>query len=107
MTNRERYKRAFSAIQVPDDFCLEGIKMKQVKKQRRLTTIAATAAVCAVLVGSAAAAYTVDAAAFSAWSSCGSTATRPRWRSNSTETETTRWNTPIARASARSRAAAE
>lgn len=61
MTNRERYKRAFSAIQVPDDFCLEGIKMKQVKKQRRLTTIAATAAVCAVLVGSAAAAYTVDA----------------------------------------------
>ena len=48
MTNRERYKRAFSAIQVPDDFCLEGIKMKQVKKQRRLTTIAATAAVCAV-----------------------------------------------------------
>ena len=35
--------------------------MKQVKKQRRLTTIAATAAVCAVLVGSAAAAYTVDA----------------------------------------------
>lgn len=61
MTNRERYKRAFSAIQVPDDFCLEGIKMKQVKKQRRLTAIAATAAVCAVLVGSAAAAYTVDA----------------------------------------------
>ena len=61
MTNREKYKQAFSAIRASDNFSLEAEKMERTAKQHRFRTMAAIVAVCATLVGGAAAAYAADA----------------------------------------------
>lgn len=61
MTNREKYKQAFSAIRASDNFSLEAEKMERTAKQHRFRTMAAVVAVCATLVGGAAAAYAADA----------------------------------------------
>lgn len=60
MTNKEKYKQAFSAIHISDDFSLEVTKMKTIKKHRRLKTMAASAAACLVLIVSATTAYAAD-----------------------------------------------
>lgn len=51
MTNREKYKQAFSAIRASDNFSLEAEKMERTAKQHRFRTMAAVVAVCATLVG--------------------------------------------------------
>lgn len=61
MTNREKYKQAFSAIRASDNFSLEAEKMERTAKRHRFRTMAAVVAVCATLVGGAAAAYAADA----------------------------------------------
>jgi hypothetical protein len=60
MTNKERYKQAFSAIHATDDFSLEVEKMEMINKQRKFKKMIASAAVCAAIVGSTTAAYAAD-----------------------------------------------
>ena len=60
MTNRERYKRAFSALHVSRDFSLEDETMKTKFRRSRLRAAAVLAAACILLVGSAPAAYAAD-----------------------------------------------
>ena len=60
MTNRERYKQAFSALPSPRKFDLEvGDMIKMQKKQRKNIAVAAAAA-CAVIIGGSATAYAAD-----------------------------------------------
>lgn len=60
MTNKEKYKQAFSALHISDDFSLEGNRMKEIKKSRRLPTMIASVAACVMLVGSVTTAYAMD-----------------------------------------------
>lgn len=58
MTNRDKYKQAFSAIHISDTFSLE-VKNMTTKKSGRNRLIACAAA-CAMLVGGATAAFAAD-----------------------------------------------
>lgn len=60
MTNKEKYKQAFSAIHISDDFSLEGKSMKTVKNKHKLNRLAACIALCVMIGGSATAAYAAD-----------------------------------------------
>ena len=60
MTNKEKYKRAFSAIHAPENFSLEVEKMERTTNRHRFKTIIASAAACMMLVGGATAAYAAD-----------------------------------------------
>ncbi|MVB10483.1 hypothetical protein CAFE_11730 [Caprobacter fermentans] len=60
MTNKEKYKQAFSAIHASDDFSLEVEKMERTKKQHKFKTMISFVAVCVMIVGSATAAYAAD-----------------------------------------------
>ena len=58
MTNKERYKEAFSAVHTAGNFTLEVEKMKQIRKQHKFRAIAVAA--CVMIVGSATFAYAAD-----------------------------------------------
>lgn len=58
MTNKEKYKQAFSVIKPSDECCLEVSKMK--KSNRKIKTLVASVAVCAVIGTSASAIYSAD-----------------------------------------------
>ena len=60
MTNKEKYKHAFSAIHASDNFSLEVEKMESTNKQHKFKTMIAAFAACVMLVGSATAAYAAD-----------------------------------------------
>jgi hypothetical protein len=60
MTNKEKYKQAFSAIHASDNFSLEVEKMERTKKQHKFKAIVAAVAACVMLVGGATAAYAAD-----------------------------------------------
>ncbi len=60
MTNREKYKQAFSTIHASDHFCLEVNQMEKTMKHHRVQTVVAVIAACVMLVGSATAAYAAD-----------------------------------------------
>lgn len=60
MTNKEKYKQAFSAIHASDDFSLEVEKMERTKKQHKFKTMVASVAACVMILGSATAAYAAD-----------------------------------------------
>ncbi|WP_312938958.1 hypothetical protein [Oscillibacter sp.] len=60
MTNKEKYKQAFSALHTSDNFSLEVEKMERTNKQRKLKTMIAAVAACVMLVGCATAAYAAD-----------------------------------------------
>ena len=60
MTNREKYKQAFSVLRASDDFSLEANDMKQTAKQFRLRKAVVLAAACAMVIGSASIAYAAD-----------------------------------------------
>lgn len=60
MTNKEKYKQAFSAIHTTDNFSLEVEKMGRIRKQHKFKAMAAYAAVCVILVGSTMTAYAMD-----------------------------------------------
>lgn len=60
MTNKEKYKQAFSAIHASDDFSLEVEKMERTNKQYKIKTMIASVAACVMIVGSATAAYAAD-----------------------------------------------
>lgn len=60
MTNREKYKQAFSVLHAPDDFFWEVEKMERKAKQYRWKTMASLVAVCVMLVGSVTVAYAAN-----------------------------------------------
>ncbi len=65
MTNRERYKRAFQALRVPENTYLEAVNMND-RKERFIFSrrAAATVLIAALLVGSLTAAYAADLGGF-------------------------------------------
>ena len=60
MTNKERYKQAFSVLQTSDDFSMEVEQMVMRQKQHKMKTVAAAVAACIVLAGGAGTAYAAD-----------------------------------------------
>lgn len=60
MTNKEKYKQAFSAIHASDDFSLEVDKMEKINKKHKFKTLIASAVACAMIAGSATVAYAAD-----------------------------------------------
>lgn len=60
MTNREKYKKAFSAVCPSDEFILEVEKMKKIRKQHIFKSMAASVAGLALFMASATAAYAMD-----------------------------------------------
>ena len=60
MTNREKYKQAFSVLRASDDLSLEENTMKQATKRMRGRRMAAIVAACIMAVGSATMAYAAD-----------------------------------------------
>ena len=60
MTNKEKYKQAFSAIHISDEFNLEVNKMKNISKKHKLNQMVAGLAACVVLLGCSVTAYAVD-----------------------------------------------
>ncbi len=60
MTNKEKYKQAFSVLQTSGDFSMEVKKMAMRQKHHKVKTIAAAVAACIVLVGGAGTAYAAN-----------------------------------------------
>lgn len=60
MTNKERYKRAFSALHSSGLFYLEVEKMAQLKKKHKANIAVAAAIICAVIIGGSGTAYAAD-----------------------------------------------
>lgn len=60
MTNQEKYKRAFSVLQVSDKFSLEVINMTNINRKQKLKQMVAGIAACVLLVCGTATAYAID-----------------------------------------------
>jgi len=60
MTNREKYKQAFSAIHISDEFSLEVRKMTNTSKKQKFNRMVAVIAVCVLLAGGSTVAYAAD-----------------------------------------------
>lgn len=59
MSNREKYKQAFSALHISDEFSLEVNKMKNIRKTYKVRRLVALAA-CIAVLGTTALAYASD-----------------------------------------------
>ncbi len=60
MTNRERYKQAFSALHSSGHFSLEVEDMEQIQKRHRKNMAAVAAIACAVVIGTGGTVYAAD-----------------------------------------------
>ncbi len=60
MTNRERYKQAFSALHSSGQFSLEVEDMEQIQKRHRKNMAAVAAIACAVVIGTGGTVYAAD-----------------------------------------------
>ncbi len=60
MTNKEKYKQAFSALHLDDNFTLEVTNMETKKRQHRVGKIVASVAACVLILGSATTAYAAN-----------------------------------------------
>ena len=60
MTNRDKYKLAFSKMHISDDFALEVNKMAITNKKVRLNKLIASVAVCALIISGATVGYAAD-----------------------------------------------
>lgn len=60
MTNKERYKQAFSALHSSGQFSLEVEEMEMIRKKHRKNMAAAAAIACAVVIGTGGTAYAAD-----------------------------------------------
>lgn len=60
MTNREKYKQAFSAIHITDEFSLEVRKMKNTSIKQKFNYIVVAITACVLLVGGSTVAYATD-----------------------------------------------
>ena len=62
MTNKEKYKKAFSAVRPTNQFSLEVEKMIKIRKRQFFKTMVASIAGCVIFMTSATAAYAMDVA---------------------------------------------
>lgn len=60
MTNKEKYKKAFSAVRPSNEFSLEVEKMKKIRKQHIVRTVVASIAGCVIFTASATVAYAMN-----------------------------------------------
>ena len=60
MTNKEKYKQAFSVLHPSFEISLEDVRMEQNNRKNRLKHWAAAAAACMMVFGGASAAYAAD-----------------------------------------------
>lgn len=60
MTNKEKYKKAFSVIHASDEFSLEVSKMAKIRKRKRINHMVAFIVACVFLIGSSTAAYAAN-----------------------------------------------
>lgn len=60
MTNKEKYKQAFSAIHASQDFSLEVKEMEKMSKRVKYKGVVASVAACVMLFGSMTVAYAAD-----------------------------------------------
>ena len=60
MTNKEKYKQAFSVIHASDEFALEVREMAKTSKKQKINQIVAAVAACVFLVGGSTVAYATD-----------------------------------------------
>lgn len=60
MSNKEKYKQAFSALHVSDKLSLEVIKMTNIRRKQKFNQMVAGVAACVLLVGGSATAYAAD-----------------------------------------------
>lgn len=60
MTDRERYKQAFSALHSSGQFTLEVGEMEQIRRNHRKNMAAAAAIACAVVIGTGGTVYAAD-----------------------------------------------
>ncbi|WP_312060253.1 hypothetical protein [Anaerotignum sp.] len=61
MTNKEKYKQAFSTMHIPDEFSLEVKKMTTTSNNKpKLNRLVASIAACVLIVGCATVAYATD-----------------------------------------------
>lgn len=60
MTNKEKYKQAFSTMRISDEFSLEVKRMTTTNKKTRINQLVASIAACVLIVGSATVAYATD-----------------------------------------------
>jgi len=60
MTDRERYKQAFSTLHSSGQFTLEVGEMEQIRRNHRKNMAAAAAIACAVVIGTGGTAYAAD-----------------------------------------------
>lgn len=60
MTNHEKYKQAFSAIHISDNFSLEVNEMAHTNSKKKIRGMVAGIAACALLFGSSFVAYAAD-----------------------------------------------
>ncbi len=60
MTNKEKYKQAFSVIHASDDYTLEVKEMVKTSKKKKINQLVAAVAACVLLVGSSTVTYAAD-----------------------------------------------
>jgi hypothetical protein len=60
MTNKEKYKQAFSVLQISENFSLEVEKIAMQSKKRTMKTVAAVVAACLILVGGSGTVYAAN-----------------------------------------------
>lgn len=60
MTNKEKYKQAFSNVHISDDFSLEVNKMETTSKKIKLNKLVASVAACVLIISSATVTYAAD-----------------------------------------------
>lgn len=60
MTNKEKYKQAFSAMHISDEFSLEVKKMTNTKNKLKINRLVAGITACVLIAGNATVAYATD-----------------------------------------------
>ncbi len=60
MTNKEKYKQAFSVLHTSDNFSLEVEKMTLLKRKQKMNIAVAAAAICVLLVGGTGTVYAAN-----------------------------------------------
>ncbi len=60
MTNKEKYKQAFSVLKTSENFSWEVEKMAMINKKRTMKTVAAAVAACLILVAGSGTAYAAN-----------------------------------------------
>ena len=80
MTNKERYKQAFSALQSSQKLSLEVEEMAEFQKKRKKNIVAAAAVACAVIICGSGTAYAAVLEGFRRRFRFGFMVQRQRWK---------------------------